>query len=48
MRTIKEITGRLAAPGPDYRGIPFWSWNSRIDADECRRQMGLVYPFEKA
>lgn len=42
MRTIKEITGRLAAPGPDYRGIPFWSWNSRIDANECRRQICVL------
>ena len=47
MQTVASILPRLADPGPDFRGTPFWAWNARLDPDECRaqirafREMGL-------
>ena len=47
MQTIESILPRLAEPGADFRGTPFWAWNARLDPDECRaqirvfREMGL-------
>ncbi len=26
-------------PGNEFRGAPFWSWNSRLDPEELRRQI---------
>ena len=26
----------------DYRAIPFWSWNEKLDAEETRRQVKLM------
>jgi hypothetical protein len=31
----KEFTN----PGKDYRSVPFWSWNDRLQAGELRRQV---------
>lgn len=32
----------FAAPGPEYRGAPFWSWNGRLDRDRLLRQSGWL------
>ena len=37
--SIAAILPRLADPGPDFRGTPFWAWNARLDPDECREQI---------
>lgn len=29
-------------PAQEYREIPFWSWNDRLDAGELRRQVRLI------
>ncbi len=35
-----EITGRtFAAPGAEYRGLPFWSWNGRLEPEKLREQI---------
>ncbi|MBQ3810474.1 MAG: hypothetical protein II839_06600, partial [Kiritimatiellae bacterium] len=39
MQTIASVLPRLAEPGPDFRGTPFWAWNARLDPDECRAQV---------
>ena len=26
----------------DYRPIPFWSWNEKLDVEETRRQVRLM------
>jgi hypothetical protein len=38
---LKDILGKVAAPGVEFRGIPFWVWSGRPDADELRRQLGI-------
>ena len=25
-----------------YRAVPFWSWNDRLDAEETKRQVGVM------
>ncbi len=30
----------FAAPGPEFRGAPFWSWNCRLDRERLLRQIG--------
>lgn len=30
---------RFSSPGADYRGVPFWSWNSKLSPDEIRQQI---------
>ena len=35
----KEFLQQLQQPGNQYRPIPFWSWNERLDLDETRRQI---------
>lgn len=39
MSAVSSIAPRLASPGPDFRGTPFWAWNGRLDPEECRRQV---------
>ncbi|HUU42769.1 MAG TPA: hypothetical protein VMX57_03265, partial [Planctomycetota bacterium] len=33
------LSRNFADPGKDYRSAPFWSWNSRMDPREVRRQV---------
>lgn len=28
-------------PTSEYRGTPFWAWNSHLEADELSRQIGI-------
>lgn len=32
----------FANPTAEYRGTPFWSWNSQLNAGQLRRQIGLL------
>ena len=38
---IPQFTGRVSdgAVGNEYRPIPFWSWNDKLDPDELVRQI---------
>ena len=38
--TIAELA---ANPDRDYRPIPFWSWNDRLEAGELSRQIRLMH-----
>lgn len=38
--TIAELA---ADPDSNYRPIPFWSWNDRLEADELSRQIRLMH-----
>lgn len=33
---------QLSDPEADYRALPFWSWNDKLDPDELRRQIHLM------
>ena len=32
----------FAAPSAEFRPVPFWSWNERMEPTEIRRQIGLM------
>ena len=34
-----NIIELAANPTRDYRPVPFWSWNDKLEADELARQM---------
>ncbi len=36
---LKDILAQLREPDGKYRGIPFWSWNDRLEPEELRRQI---------
>lgn len=36
LKTLYEV---LSNPGSEYRSLPFWGWNDRLQEDELRRQM---------
>ena len=37
--TLRDSFAALADPGPDFRGLPFWSWNAKLSPVELRRQI---------
>ena len=39
---IKDIAAKIKNPGAEFRGAPFWAWNSRLDADELHRQTAIL------
>lgn len=34
---------RFQNPGPEFRGAPFWAWNSELDPEEIRRQIRIFH-----
>ncbi len=38
-----QINAELKNPGLQYRPIPFWSWNDKLDPQELRNQINLMY-----
>jgi len=38
-----DVRKTFAHPGALYRGKPFWAWNDKLDADECRRQIRIFH-----
>ena len=40
---MKKILENLSKCGADFRGAPFWAWNSKIDADEAVRQINVMH-----
>lgn len=38
----KDLYSKFSAPGAEYRGKPFWSWNGELEADELKRQVGVM------
>ena len=39
---IDVLCQQLADPEADYRALPFWSWNDKLDPDELCRQIHLM------
>lgn len=39
---LKDILKNMQKPDTKYRGIPFWSWNDRLDTEELRWQIGQM------
>lgn len=37
------LKSSFANPGPEYRPVPFWFWNSKLDPDEIERQIYLMH-----
>ena len=35
----ENFAEQFAAPGTEYRGIPFWSWNGKLEPEKLRRQI---------
>lgn len=42
---MKDLRNLLHNPPNEYRPIPFWAWNARLEAEESRRQVREL--FEK-
>lgn len=41
-RSEPSLTEELfRAPGAEYRGAPFWAWNTRLDPEELERQIDI-------
>ncbi len=38
----KELSVLFDAPGAEYRGKPFWSWNGELREEELKRQVGVM------
>ncbi len=36
---LKYLYAELKNPGAEFRSLPFWAWNSRMQHDELRRQI---------
>ena len=39
---LKDILKRIKTLPPEFRGAPFWAWNSRLDAAELHRQTAIL------
>ena len=38
-----KIADLAANPPPEYRPVPFWSWNDRLENKELSRQIKAMY-----
>ena len=38
----QDLAGQFASPGPEFRGMPFWSWNGELREDELLRQIHVL------
>ena len=39
---LSNIIMQFKNPGAEFRGAPFWAWNSRLDAAELERQITIL------
>lgn len=42
INAAQRAAEHLEQPGQDYRPLPFWSWNDKLEPEELRRQIGLI------
>lgn len=40
---LNKIAEQFKNPGTEYRGAPFWAWNGKLDPNEVRRQIRIMY-----
>ncbi|MBR6920833.1 MAG: hypothetical protein IKH51_01430, partial [Clostridia bacterium] len=38
----KDLIKTFEAPGAEYRGKPFWSWNGELEEKELKRQVDVM------
>ena len=36
---MKKLLENFRSPGAEFRGMPFWAWNAKLDKDELIRQI---------
>ena len=39
---LKQLLSKVANPGAEFRGAPFWAWNAKLGEHELRRQIRLL------
>ena len=39
---LKDLVNAILSPGAEYRGTPFWAWNSKLEPDVLRRQIRVM------
>lgn len=39
---IEKLNESFTAPGPEYRGKPFWAWNGELEKEELIRQVEVM------
>ena len=39
---LKDLVAAVAAPGAEFRGTPFWAWNSKLEPETLRRQIRVM------
>ncbi len=39
---LNQVVERIKSPGTEFRGVPFWSWNAKLDPAELRRQIRVM------
>ncbi|MBQ6352278.1 MAG: hypothetical protein IJJ28_03305, partial [Lentisphaeria bacterium] len=39
---LNDLLSRIQSPGVEFRGTPFWAWNSKLDPDTLRRQIRVM------
>ena len=39
----KNVFEQALSPSNRNRPVPFWSWNDKLESDECRHQIDLMH-----
>ena len=39
---LQDLIGRIKSPGVEFRGTPFWAWNSKLEPEVLRRQIRVM------
>ena len=39
---LKDLIGSIKSPGVEFRGTPFWAWNSKLDPEVLRKQIRVM------
>lgn len=39
---LKKVMEHLNHPPMEFRGVPFWSWNGKLEETELRRQIRVM------
>ena len=39
---LEDLVKAIASPGVEFRGTPFWAWNSKLEPEVLRRQIRMM------
>ena len=39
---LKELIDKINSPGVEFRGTPFWAWNSKLEPEVLRKQIRVM------